>query len=190
MLPGDASIYIGHSPSEYVRLTPCSPLLLTTRLSSSWGNDLTSVTPLVLHELSTYHCAHATVYDLAYLTGATGHIAAPPVYQHEAQVAGTANTTLQRAQKFCVLPPSCHQVALTNAVNGRLTTLQFYTLILAGPLASADPAEVAAYEPVGPLVASRLPPCSRRRCPRGWDPQHVVDHHDVGPCLAWSLTRD
>ena len=101
-------------------------------------------------------------------------------------MAGTANTTLQRAQKFCVLPPSCYQVALTNAVNGRLTTLQFCTLILAGPLASADPAEVAAYEPVQPLVASRLPPCSRRRCPREWDPQYFVDHHDVGPCVAWS----
>ena len=70
------------------------------------------------------------------------------MYQHETQLAGTANTALQQAQKFCVLPPSCYQVALTNAVNGRLTTLQFYTLILAGPLASADPAEVAAYEPV------------------------------------------
>ena len=85
---------------------------------------------------------------MPYLTGANGHLAAVPVYQHETQVAGTANTTLQRAQKFCLLPPSCHQVALTNAVNGRMTTLQFHALILAGPLASADLAEVAVYEQV------------------------------------------
>ena len=143
MLPGDASIYIGHSPSEYAPdALQASPF--DSALVLLVGNDLTSVTPLVLHELSTCRCTDATVYDLAYLIGVTGHLAAPPVYQHEAQLAGTANTALQRAQRFCVLPPSCYQVALTNAVNGRLTTLQFYALILAGPLASADLAEVAA----------------------------------------------
>ena len=76
MLPGDASIYIGHSPSEYapdaLQASPFDNALVVLV-----GNDLTSVTPLVLHESSTYRCTDATVYDLAYLIGANGHIAAP-----------------------------------------------------------------------------------------------------------------
>jgi hypothetical protein len=147
VLPGDTAIYIGHSPSEYTP-DPLQASPFDNSLVVLVGNDFMSVTPMALVDSATYRCTDANVYDVAYLTGANGHIAAPPVYQHATPANGTASSAAQRAQKLCVLPPSCHQIALTNAVNGRLSTLQFHALILAGPLASAVPAEVAAYEPV------------------------------------------
>ena len=64
MLPGDASIYIGHSPSEYapdaLQASPFDNALVVLV-----GNDLTSVTPLVLHESSTHCCTANRTFSLA-----------------------------------------------------------------------------------------------------------------------------
>ena len=60
MLSGDASIYIGHSPSEYVPdVLQASPF--DNNLIILAGNDLASVTPLVLHDRSTFRSANVHI---------------------------------------------------------------------------------------------------------------------------------
>ena len=100
-------------------------------------------------ETTTLRTNECHLFDVPYLTGATGHLAAPAVYQHETQVNDTASTSAVCGQKFCLLPPLCHQAALANAVNGRVSTLQFYAHIPQAPLASVAPTEAAMFEQVG-----------------------------------------
>ena len=147
MLAGDASVYITHSLSEYVP-DVMNPSPFDIQLVLLLGNDLTSVTAIVVHDSTTLRCNKVHVYDVPYLTGANGHLAAAPVHQHKTQVNGTANTSALRGLKLCLLPPTCHQAALTHAVNGRMTTLQFYAYILQAPLASVVPGEAAMFEQV------------------------------------------
>ena len=127
MLTGDDSIYIVHSPFEYAP-DPINPSPFDNELVLLIGNDLSSVASIVVAEFYK-HPYQCSFMGSTWITspGTTGHLAAAPVYQHEAQVNGTPNTSAVRGQKFCLLPPSCHQAALTNAVNGHLTLLQFYT---------------------------------------------------------------
>ena len=148
MLDGNALIYIIHSPSVHLA-DVLNPSPFDGQFVVLLGNDLTWVTPIVVVDTTALRTTtEHHVFDVATLTRAAGHLAGPAVYQHEAQVNGTVSTTAVRGQKFCLLPPSCCQAALTNAVHGRMSTLQFYGHILQGPLGSAVPTKVAMFEQV------------------------------------------
>jgi hypothetical protein len=152
MLNGDNHMCIAHSPSVCTP-DPMNISPFDNKLVLLIGTKLESVSPIVVIEETTIRTAECHVHDMAHLTRAAGHLAGPPVaFQFATQVNGTTNTFAVRGQKICLLPPSCHAAALTNAANGCMSLLQFHAHILQGPLASAVPAEVN-------LFASVAAPC-------------------------------
>jgi hypothetical protein len=77
MLTGDDAIYIVHSPSEYTP-DPMNPSPFDDELVLLIGNDLSSVSSIVVADATAIHTADFHVFDVPYITGATGQVATAP----------------------------------------------------------------------------------------------------------------
>lgn len=84
----------------------------------------------------------------AYLTGAHGHGAAPPVFRHGPHAAGAADTDEVEFRPVFLMDPAHAPDLMLERPNGVYTLLAFYDLFIRGPATSGDAAQEAYIAPL------------------------------------------
>ena len=139
-------IYVGHSPSVYPA-NPSEPIPFDNHLVVLVGRTDDLVTPVILPAAAFERTGPIRAGNIAMISGAAGHAAAPPVLRLGPHAGGAADTDELRARRAMLVPPAVGVAALQRQ-SGRYGLAKFLVTFLAPAIAAGG--DLAAI--IAPLV--------------------------------------